>query len=416
MKKLLKYSVVGLLGLTALTANADALSDRVEALEYQSYENFFKFSGSLEYRFDRFSREDKKAYTTSAGTNAVGKKENSLNKVFLNIDLESKPSQKLSFYGRLAMRKYVSTFTSSNGTSSSTGDTGDFGGSTPVGDDKILVERAFANYNFSDSFTLTFGRLPTSKGAPHAFSRDEAQGGNYPFLLYSSNLDGIAGTYTINSKNNVKAVYSPFTTADYSNSFKTKTATSYVLMYEFKSKVSFADQLHFILGNLHINKFTYGTAVGNIDRYMLNTEILGLFQTNLDMNIMFSNNRVDNKALSGGNGWASNKLGKVSGNAYGAAVRYAVMANTKLGVEYFHADKDAWATQSTTEDPFNFYSIKGDSWKIFATHKFDQNFRVNVGYITSQQDYEFSVSNLLGKPVESDRKLSTIYTSLIANF
>lgn len=420
MKKLLIASIL------MTGAYAQSLEDRVEALEYKSYENFFKVTGQLEYRFDAYEREDKKSFTelttdssgnTVAQTNAISKKSNSLNKVFLNLNLESKPSERLSFYGRLAMRKYVSVFSSSNASSSATGNAGDLGGSTPVGDDRLLVERAFANYVFSKRFTLSFGRLPTAQGAPYAFSRDEAQGGNYPFLLYSSYLDGIAGTFSIAEGHTVKLVYTPFSTVDYADNLEVKTATAYVAMYEFKKSFDWTDQFNFTLGHLHINKFSFSSAVANIDRYMFHSEMMGIAGTGLDMTIMFSHNRLENESLiSNSIGWGSGELGKSDGNAWGIALRYAIMPTTKIGVEYFTADDDAWVTQSMTDDPFNFYANHGDAWKVFLTHRFDQTFRFVGGFITAQQDSQFQFANLLGRSVETDRTNQTIYSSLIANF
>ena len=410
-------------------AYAQSIEDRVEALEYKSYENFFKVSGQLEYRFDKYERDDKASYTeiipsgSSVATRnfAVQKKDNSLNKVFLNLNLESNPTDKLSFYGRLAMRKYVNVFTSSNTSSAATRDTGDFGGSTPVGDDQILVERAFANYVFNKRFTLSFGRLPTSQGAPYAFARDEAQGGNYPFLLYSSYLDGVAGTFSVAEGHTVKLVYTPFSTADYSDNLNVKTSTAYVAMYEIKKSFDWVDQFNFTLGHLHINKFTFSTAVADIDRFMFHQELMAIAGTNFDMTLMFSHNKIDNESLLnlgalGSVGWGNNQLGKSDGNAWGVAVRYAILPSTKLGVEYFTADEEAWVTQSMTDDPFNFYANHGDAWKVFLTHRFDQTFRFVGGYITAQQDSQFQFSNLLGRSVATDRKNSTIYSSLIANF
>ena len=51
-----KIAIAGISALMMTQGHAQSLEERVEALEYQSYENFFKVRGSLEMRFDCFKR------------------------------------------------------------------------------------------------------------------------------------------------------------------------------------------------------------------------------------------------------------------------------------------------------------------------------------------------------------------------
>ena len=210
MKKLF---VLGLGSLFALSANAQSLEERVEALEFQSYGNFFKMSGQLEMRWDVANREVKDGYQSltnlatynASATAAIvadggtpgakyvawaatdcgeavatgtktkdgcatykdGQKDSAtLGQLFLRLNMESKPSDRLSFYGRLSMAKYM-TMTSESGIAAKTGDAFyDFSAGTSPRDASIWVERAFANYKTSNNGVFTFGRLPTINGAP----------------------------------------------------------------------------------------------------------------------------------------------------------------------------------------------------------------------------------------------------------
>ncbi len=150
MKKLLTTTTMSMLVVAG--AQAQTLEERVEALEYKSYENFLKVSGELEMRFDSVNRNNKEGYTyitdataygTDLGTAAASsatatflgtecgenwttnnskdgcvtlgddQKDNATYaRMFMNLNIESNPSNRLTFFGRLSMAKYLSEISS----------------------------------------------------------------------------------------------------------------------------------------------------------------------------------------------------------------------------------------------------------------------------------------------------------------
>ncbi len=197
MKKLL---LLGMSSAFAFSAWAQTLEERVEALEYAGYEDIFRFSGQLELMYATSTEEDNEDDTQGSGQAW---------RSWLKLDMEAKPSDKMTFYGRLSMAKFVNRM--SNYTDGTLGDIdGQLDeGQNPKGSE-VFIERAFVNYQASDKLVFTMGRMPTANGSPYHLTRNESSGGAYPLLSYNAFFDGGAVSYNLMDSLSVKFIYTPF--------------------------------------------------------------------------------------------------------------------------------------------------------------------------------------------------------------
>ncbi|MDP7320322.1 MAG: DUF3373 family protein [Bacteriovoracaceae bacterium] len=440
MKKLM---TVGLI--FASSVSAQTLEERVENLEFKSYENYTKVSGRLEYRFDTYTREIKDTYktlntsTSSEDTFSKGNSAAGYQRVFLNLDISSKPSDKLSFYGKLSMAKYVNAFNTDKGTLPEDAAYNDLARGSTASSSDIFVERAFANYSFNKNLTLTFGRLPTSHGAPRHFSMNESRKGNYPILSFGGNWDGMALSYGIAAGQAVKLVYTPVSSIPFDGQLTDGltdkdgeavdvNVPSYALIYEMeKSNFASANNFYFTLTYYSIKDMPTFPSTGatgsnlylTLQRTSLYTELTGIAGSHFDVYAHAVSTKTDSEGeiIQTKGGWLTDKdSDSVSGSAYGLGVRYSLAPNMKLGVEYFAGGENAFLYDSSSQDPANIYTTYGTGYHLFYSHDFEGGFKMVVGHTTKNSEYGRYVFNLIGATSEIDNTETNGYAKFIASF
>lgn len=477
MKKLLTTTTMSMLVVAG--AQAQTLEERVEALEYKSYENFLKVSGELEMRFDSVNRNNKEGYTyitdattygtdlaTANASSAIGtflgtacgddwrssttdnskdgcvtlgddQKDNATYaRMFMNLNIESNPSNRLTFYGRLSMAKYLSEI-SSTGNRPNEAAFSDLSAGANADRANLWVERAFANYKMNDTTTLTFGRLPTIDGAPLHHHRNQPMTGSYPIMAFSASFDGIAVTKNIGQSHVARVIYSPFSTPNYSDSISKQTnsdgdrvprlADAFAAMYEYNTQVSFARKLHVIAMHNSIGSMPIaGTNLTlGLQRTAFYAELLGIAGSNFSVAVhgMSSTTQSDGSVigLTGSGGWLTTEDDdKNTGSASGALVKYnfdsGFMKGSSLGVEFFTGSKGAFLYDPANNDPVSMYTTYGSAYRVFYAKDFEGGLKWIAQYMNQQQDYTYAYVGLIGDEIEIDRNTSFVSTSLIANF
>lgn len=439
MKKLF---VLGMGSLFAFGTTAQTLEERVEALEFASYENTTKIGGRLEYRFDSYTREIKDSYnilntnTNSVEARSEGTEGAGYQRVFLNVDISANPSPKLSFYGKLSMAKYVNHFNNDSGTKPEDGAYNDLSRGNSAGSSTVFVERAFANYSFNKKLTLTFGRLPTSHGAPRHFSTNESRRGNYQVLSFGGNWDGMALSYGLGGGQALKFVYTPISTIPFDGEILTgiddaegenvkSNTPSYALIYEVeKTNFASANNFYFTFTHLIIDKMatlpsTSSDLYLTLTRSSIYTELTGIAGSKFDgyAHFVSTNTESEGEISTGVGGWLTDEdEGSVSGTAYGLGARYSFQQNMKLGFEYFVGGEDAFLYDSANQDAANIYTTYGTGYKLFYSHDFDGGFKVVVGHAIRNSEYNRTAFNLIGATSEIDNVENNSYASFIAKF
>lgn len=445
MKKLL---VLGLSSAFAFGAAAQTLEERVEALEYAGYENIFKFSGQLEMRFDSVTIDNKDAYTSisdlatylgsagASGTTTTPAEDwnNGFAKLFFKMNMSAQPSDKLSFFGRLSTSKHLNAI-GAEGTANTQYEEFNAGVTTRT-NAAVWLERAFANYKFTENVTMTFGRLPTVGGAPKHLSRDEGMAGAYPALAYSAIFDGVAFTYSKKSEaganHSARLVWTPTTSPNLSSDAPVTSAAGSkmtsmndwaALMYEYESnKTSFARKSHFITQYMSANGSPSSTSalVLQLQRYAMYWELLGVANSKFDFALSYSSNVIKNEgSLAGGaiKGYLGLDDGdSATGASYILTTRYALTPNSKIGLEYVSTESTAFTFDAASTLPINMYASFGSGYHLFYNHRFDGGLKMNLGYMAFNQDTTYSYVGLIGDEIEVDKTISAMYTGFVADF
>jgi hypothetical protein len=452
MKKLI---VLGMSSMMALGASAQTLEERVEALEYAGYESIFRFKGQVEMMYSTKKSDYTKEIgvtgaedTTKSGTHEIVQEL----ALFSNIDMSAKPSEKLSFFGRLSMAKL-----SNRMNAYSFGTFGDLDGQIDEGQGKrnaeVWMERAFINYSFTKNLIFTFGRLPSANGSPYNLTRDESSGGAYPLFMFNAHFDGMALSYAVNNFS-FKFIYTPFsfennssTTRTDGKDFETPSDTfSFITEYN-NEKVSWARRFNVQLGYISAkvplalteydmkNTATSSddTALGlseleiALSRAVLTLEANGIANSKFDFNLQHmvvtynSNGDYTNTNVFTGFGgittsgsFLSDDGKEQSGTATIITTRYAIKNNMKVGFQYSQGSQDVYVSDLVGKLPIATV-VPGTAYHLFYNHGFDGGLKMNVGWISSQTDYSTG-TNLFQRRKDADIKEDAGYLSFVANF
>lgn len=498
MKKLM---ILAMSSVFATGAHAQSLEERVEALEYKGYENFFKMSGQMEMRFDVVTREHGKRYdqttdlsdhatsvitqktiaaairngagaaaataynnlanatdcgntlTGAAVNSALGstvlatdgtndlakngcttykdgqKDGNSFNRMFVNLDMESNPTNKMTFYGRLTAAKFMGLASQSGTAPNSADPFYDFrAGQIPV-DSQLWLERAFVNYNIGESGVFSFGRLPTIEGAPTNLRTNQPWQGNYPLAAYSGIFDGVAYTHGFEGGHSVRFVYSPFALINFDDQIagdanENDRSDVWTFMYEIDKRVSFARRFHAVL--MHSSIYNLGLSGSelllNLDRTSFYAEFLGIADTGWDFAFSYQTSKTASENNLGNNGncfggWVSGECGDstATGAGYGFILRYGFSSKIKAGVEYYANDKDTFAVDIANNEIATFFANYGSGTRIFYVHDLSGGLKVQTEYTMMQTDYVRGTA-LVGEATEVDIQTNVATLRLISNF
>lgn len=437
MKNILPLVILSAAGNVALAADAD-LAKRVEALEYQSYENTLSWSGFFETRFDQVT------FKPDAGK----KLKMNLSRNLAGIDFKAKPLPNVSVFGRFTYSSVFNNFGTATGSSASLG--------RPYESNELRVERLFLNYAILDSLTFSAGRLPTLDGPPTHLLDGLSRQGSYPRQVYSSALEGYALTYNVplglqNQSLSARLVYTPLSNINVKNEasgvgvftpqeMQTQTATGAVPSGEYEStavpltswmldyswdSVGFAQNLTAIYQGFKITGFNM-TPDWKFD-YSINAlylELNNIASLGLTVYESYAKTEVANK---GGQivgpgavvGIGANKAdAKVDGATSITGVTYtlpvAAMNNPLIGYEMYSADKNSVQFETANRDPLGFYVQRGKGTHIFYTQPVNANIKLRVGVMDTKPKYEEGLP--IGEVAETKDKTSSVYASLRTDF
>ncbi len=438
MKKLF---VLGMSSMFALSATAQTLEERVEALEFASYEDIFRFSGSLEMEYSSITSKDNDADEETSGQSW---------KNWLKLDMAANATKQLTFFGRLSAAKL------SNRMSAYTdGSFGDIDGQLEEGqslkNSEVYLERAFVNYAATDKLSFTFGRLPTANGTPYHLTRNESSGGAYPFLSYNAVFDGMALSYQVTPELSAKFIYTPFqfvmgtdtsgneNTTSSGDTVDTPTDTWSVMFDYEKQNLSWARRMNLVLHYIKVNKITLdindtngsGTSTGQTDfnfdiaRTVLALELNGISGSNFDLGLqLMSMTHKTNEAWTTADGaggttdyyFLSDDGEEKTAQISVLTLRYGINQSNKVGIQYTQASQDAFASDLVSKTPISFYGVAGSGYHLFYNKAFNGGLNMNVGVYQVQRDYDAPVGGIFGERDDADQEDQAVYTSFVANF
>ena len=441
--KISKAVIATSLVASAMGATNSELESRIEDLELSRDLNVFSFSGDLENRLDYYQTVDNK---DSTSTNNANKKRYSS---YFRFNIEAKPTDRLSFYGRLAVSKNWNDFTTRAGTSV-VSDSGS-GGRDRAGS-KLFLTRAFINYNITKSLTLSIGRLPTVDGPGYHEVEGTARSGAYPMLAYGNYLDGMALTHGMklgNGRLSSRIVYTPGQFVDNTtgstdfdsldeNGAKIKpiqNITSVMVDYEANATKWYSSMnliaQYLIIDDFVIDSYSAGppaNILGSVKlkqkNLVLYAGLTGIAKTGFDFSMTYKKIDQETEGELGvpSNGTVDAFYGddasrvKKDGNVILANAGYNFNSKWKVGAEYIKIG-DYLLQTDNTRNIISFYGGEGSKGHhLYVVSKFDDNIKLIFGYMKKEIPRTYTTSGAFGAETKQDLERVSGYARLIANF
>ncbi|HYX36722.1 MAG TPA: DUF3373 family protein [Oligoflexus sp.] len=433
MKSFLPLVICTAMGSVALAAEGD-LQKRVEALEYQGFENTLSWSGFFETRFDQvtFKPDVGDKSTMNLSRNLAG------------IDFRSKPLPNVSVFGRFTYSNVFNNLPTASGSGVNLGRT--------YASNEVVVERLFLNYGVIEGLTLSVGRLPTLDGPPTHIYDGLSRQGSYPRQVYSSALDGYALTYNIplNSQTqslSARLVYTPLSEITVTNSasgvgvfektevktpagvgtgvFHNSTVplTSWMLDYSWDNS-GFAQNVSAIYQGF---KFSDLKVPGWKADYMINSlylEFKDIASTGLTVYESYTKTKLVNEGgvtlpTGGSISFGANKADatiegtiNITGLVYTLPV--AAMKNPLIGYEMYSADKNSVQFDAANRDAIGFYVQRGKGNHIFYTQPLNNIMKLRLGMMDSKPEYAPGLA--AGEFAKTKDTTTAIYANLRTDF
>lgn len=452
MIKNFKKIVVAVSLVVPALGNSQTMSveDRLSELEANQSLNIFSFGGYLDTRFDDIDAEQK---TPAQG---AFKSHTQHLRLRSGLNVNAKISSKLNFFSTFATSKYFNVWQKqSAGLGTGPSFLSDAGESRAENGSQVYLEKAYADYMMNESFTFSFGRLPTMDGPPSHLSLGKARMGTYPSIGYNSSFDGVALSYNTSIADNqnfaARVLYTPFSyystgagklagsapeglgdvTIGGSKINSNASLTSVMLEYAIKNTA--------VANNINVMAMAYQTGELAVDGALFNAgggagsglltfkvggqvvavEFTGIMDSGFDLGVTSLQSKVDNsgRATIPGLGsiygfGASSEGESLSGNTTLVSARYK-WNNTFIGGEYLMGGKNVFNYDPSTEVANGFYSTPGTGTHAYVLHKLAPELALRVGYM--KQDYK-STPFTFGASGDTDRTITTVYTNLRLDF
>lgn len=461
------------LGLTG-NAFASDLESRVEELEFAAYENILKVGAEVSNRLDLVTRE----FADGKGDDL--KEENiELWRSRFSLNLSANVSDKLSFYGKMSVRR-VWNSVSSIGLGAD--DVIPLQGTYTEQDENIKLEKAFLNYKITDKLTFSLGKLPTVEGGPYHMTLGQPTRGQYPRVAYSNALDGMSLSYNMGDIS-VKYIAHPFRTystdsrglvyqgiVNVAGDGHVEGGLGHVVVVDYDSnKHSFAKRVAATLTHVQIDditvveeksgdwnssssaigagayisggatydyKLNYALSVKNTSLYaefqnVVNSpvsvavayaasESSAEFATSTTVTAKDATNPVDVGTAAGISAGASfeDEVEPAEASAYSLTVKYDLPTSNKssVGFHYLNGDKNWGANDSSGTEPFDVTGPKGTVTQAFYNHPLDSGLVWTVGYIGKEITHSGADVEVDDSSTSTDLlKESSIYTEINLN-
>jgi hypothetical protein len=272
-------------------------------------------------------------------------------------------------------------------------------------------------------------------------------------LAYSIPLDGIAGTFNLKESLGkpliLRLIYSPLQTIDTSYPFKpikanygtVKTTHGMSLMLEYSDKLSFVEDLSFLVQNVTIlqngvmdqnYRMTYrgqrltGTLtsdpnLGTANWVISYLELINLMNTNFDFYLGHKYSYMHPRgfiyfqpdgfpiAFNTG-GFFSDGINDAHGHNIISGAKYTlpIKSKTQLGIEYIYGSQNSISFGGHDDQRIGFYmALRGNGYHSYINQPLFQNaMNIRLGYFFIDRTHD---DLLLGAPSPTDANIHNIY-------
>jgi len=424
---------------TVVKENSDDLSENIDIIEKNEKKTILdkiNFSPELELRFDKMdyklgniSNENTKIYANQNPALIGQQRRDEFSKDFdisssvrFRLNMNAELSDSVSFHGRMIFQRSSQASQRlcilSRDIKSAPSYTG------------ADLDKAYFDYTMnkgSDSFTFSFGILPTTGGTPMQFAQNTPRHSMFPALVFDMNTYGMIGTQKINNNNFLRVILAKAYTLN-ANIYpyqcnRENIDNANVAGIYFDSKFNFLGKslLSFGVNMLHdLKAHPYlGPDVGSSDSHVLGNMFtfgLGLDIKKVadqDLTIFahtalsnpHGNGAVDDyqilsatpaqqqagKTASGKTGFSEADYAQgsmVSSNGYSVYLgsKYDITSTINLGAEYNYGSKYWFSATQGAEDMYNKLATRGHVGEFYGVWKFHKNLHTKLGYMYSKEN------------------------------
>ncbi len=415
------------------------LDERIEDVETLSLIDKVKFGVEFRTRNDNYFAEagdGEKAEDTNVWSNR------------LRLNMHSKITDDLSFYGRLSIYKNWS-----EGYINSYDGMADYMDGRKPESSSMYVERAYIDWKIVEAgsvpITLTIGRQPSGDGPSYQFRENGKRKSTYSALSFDGASDGIVATFDLAQTTKLpdaklriaygKAVQDNYyenllTTQDMFDPAQENGDTNLIGIF-FDTGLNLGNESLLQLSWVHADNVGYaGVELGNIDLFTGLIEYPKVGGTNLDLFASVgvsvskpTGNTVDMSGFGMGH-WGMLDTSATAdtattesqvGHAFWFGGRYKFDApslnNPRIGLEFNYGSENWFSFTQGSNDLTNKLATRGSGVEAYYTQPINRYAYLRVGVQMLDYDYTGS-NNYMGAPTKVDGMPQTLSELTNINF
>ncbi len=313
------------------------------------------------------------------------------------------------------------------------------------------VDKAYFDYSPDNSFTFSFGLLPTSGGTPMNYANNTKRKSMFPALVFDMNTYGIIGTQKFHETTFLRAIlakaYSLRTNFYPYQCNRENIDNANVFGLYLDSKFDFFGKalLSFGVNMLHNFKArpylgadidtSESQVLGDIITYGIGIDIenFATTQTTIFLHGASSHphpngviedyqivNSQDGTTEDGSIGFSEAEYAKgamlsESGFSIYLGAKYDLKKDINFGIEYNYGTKYWFSATQGAEDMYNKLATRGHVGELYSSWQFTQKIYTKLGYLYTKENYTGSGWHF-GEPAKKDATQEVVYLSIVAKF
>lgn len=432
-----------------LMKKINALENRLEELEYKSYENMAEISGVVKHTSVSMTLKDN-------GDTLDGVRTYNRHLISSKIDISARPVPNLFISSRLSMKKlwYNQAYDEEGTNDSKTYvDKMNFGESrqgVSPGDSSIYMERAYIQWDFVPTYTLTLGRLPLAGGSPKDIMEGTPQDAPFHKFTMSEVNDGAALSKRMKLDNDDQLkftfAYLPWgvfngdkqariTNGDYqsrvrdqNNELVDNASDIYILLSEYSSRnFKFAREFKTSFQYAYWDDvFTGSPKESNlktkVNRYTATADFNGLYNSKFDLSLAYTYSDTSSTGSVANFGGLFCTQGKedtcnVNGNAFMGVVNYRATPAWALGYLYLNNSAHNLLFDNDMDLGYILFMSPGsENHVLYTNYRFNPYLSGAFSYTRADISKTYQISNLIGSETNVDYQLDGFKLSLSARF
>jgi hypothetical protein len=432
-----------------LMKKINALENRLEELEYKSYESIAKISGNVKHTSVSMTLKDN-------GDTLDGVRTFNRHLISSKIDISARPVPTLFISSRLSMKKlwYNQAYDDESTSDSKTYvDKMNFGESrqgVSPGDSSIYMERAYIQWDFIPTYTLTVGRLPLAGGSPKDILEGTPQDAPFHKFTMSEINDGAAvskrSKFANEDELKLTFAYLPWgvfngdtqariTNSNYESRLRDQNqnlvdnaSDIYIFLSEYSSRrFNFAREFKTSMQYAYWDDvFTGSPKESNlttkVNRYTVTADFNGLYNSKFDISLAYTYSDTSSTGSVSSYGGLFCTQGKedtcnVNGNAFMAVLNYRATPEWAYGYLYLNNSAHNLLFDNDMDLGYILFMSPGsENHVLYTNYRFNPYLSGAFSYTRADISKTYEIANLIGSETNVDYQLDGFKLSLSARF